>query len=424
MANRNYTHNHRVLKPNESECQDKNGNYYYRYREQNKEWSKPLDVRRSSLDELRKEVDKQKKDIVNGIDLSLKNITFEEAYNLFYLKGRDKKVKRSTFVAGESYYKFIRPYIGEKKVRNLKPYSLESIAHEISETGGKEYSKGYIKNAFSIIHNVLQKCVENDVITKNPADNISETIRSLFDKPEKEKIALTESQIEKLKEFISQDAVYSRYEFYIRMSLYYGFRVGEALGLSFGDYEDGKITVHNTFCYKKNKGGKEEKYISSETKNGTIRELPVTPEIHELIAAEKERQIKNGLYGKTVLPVYDAKNRKVEEKSCFMFLTNDGDIPTEQSINQMLGRMMAKYNNWERENAFREGRQPILIDEKFSSHCFRHTSITRKAYGEWDIKDNAKFHGDKEATISQYYIHADKELDFESMKKLLEKTSA
>ncbi len=423
MANRNYTHDHKVLRPNESECQE-NGKYYYRYREQNKEWSRPLDIRRSSLEELRKEVANQKKEIEKGIDLSLRDITFEEAYNLFYLKGRDKKVKRSTFVAGEFHYKFIRPYIGEKKVRNLKPYNLESIVHEIFETKDKEYSKGYIERIFSIIRNVLQKCVDNDVITKNPAGNISGTIRSLFDKPAKEKIALTESQIEKLKEFISQDAVYSRYEFYIRMSLYYGFRVGEALGLSFGDYEDGKITVHNTFCYKKAKDGKEEKYLSSETKNGKIRELPVTPEIHELIAAEKERQIKNGLYGKTVLPVYDAKNRKTGEKSCFMFLTNDGDVPSEQSINQMLRRMMAKYNKWERENAFREGRQPILIDEGFTSHCFRHTSITRKAYGGWDIKDNAKFHGDEEVTISQYYIHADKELDFENMKKMLEKTSA
>lgn len=423
MANRNYTHDHKVLRPNESECQE-NGKYYYRYREQRKEWLKQLDIRRSTLEELRKEVDRRKKEIENGIDVSFNNITFEQAYHLFYLKGREKKVKRSTYISCETYYNFIKPYIGDKKVKDIKPYVLEKILNEISEIEGKEYSAGYIKKVFGIVQKVFQQCVRNDVIKNNPAVNLTESIRTIFDKPEKKKIALTENQIEKLKEFIEKDRVYSRYYFYVHMSLYFGFRIGEALSLSFGDYEDGRITIHNTFCYKKGKNGSEEKYISSETKNGVIRTLPVIPEICKLIEAEKARQISKGIYGKTALPVYNVKNKKIGEKSCFMFLTEDGDVPSVQAINDMIKRMMRKYNEWERKNAFKDGRQPIVIDESFSSHCFRHTSITRKAYDGWSITDNARFHGDKEDTVSKYYVHADEEKDFENMRKMLERTSA
>ena len=102
----------------------------------------------------------------------------------------------------------------------------------------------------------------------------------------------------------------------------------------------------------------------------------------------------------------------------FVFHTSKGMPYSIASINQIIARIVKRYNQQETETAGKENRDPELLPV-FSPHILRHTFCTRFCENETNVKVIQEIMGHRDiSTTMDIYSHVTKEKSTEIMNDL------
>lgn len=184
----------------------------------------------------------------------------------------------------------IKPNLGAIRLQELRPEDIQRMVRHFtagdkkagSQRSQKPLSPKTIKNIIGVLSSSLQEAVNNQIISRNPAQFVKlPAVR------QKEIEALT---IEQIAAFV-ETAHNSPYYAPLACCLFLGLREGEALGLAWShiDFVKRKITICQQLQREKVKGGK--LYLMDSTKSGKSRVLDAPDFVMDLLKEEQRHQL-------------------------------------------------------------------------------------------------------------------------------------
>ena len=236
----------RVLKQYESVRKD--GRYCYRYPIGN---GKRRSIYADTLEELRKREKAVQKDIIDGINLD-NDLTINEVYDRWVSVKRG--LRGSTFHNYKYMYDmFVSKDFGRRKISTVKRSDVRAFYNNLNENKGLALTT--IDNIHTVLHQVFDLAVEDELIRANPADKAllelkRSSKRGLRCKAEKPR-SLTIPEMRLFEEFINSDPRHELWQPIFTIMLWTGMRVGEVTGLIWDDldFEKNLIHVQRTLVY-------------------------------------------------------------------------------------------------------------------------------------------------------------------------------
>ena len=385
------------------EQQRKDGIYLYRYTDIN---GKRQTVYAGDLPELREKEKQIKKDLDDNIltDNAVKNMTLNSLFekNMGY-----KSLTKATRFNHQRLWKnHVADDIGNIKVIQLKTSHIKGFYKKKSEQG---YSRSTIELLHTLLLPTLEMAVEDDIIRKNPANNIK---LSEYGREEKKKEILTIEQQESFFRFLENSNTYNVYVPMFTILLELGLRCGELIGLTWKDvsFTENTLSINHQLIYK-NYGDGCKFHISSPKTQAGVRVIPLTEKV---IKAFSEQKKLNFMLGRCC-------DKEIEGYSDFIFIAKTGSPYMPSAINNVIYNIIKAYNKEEMLLAKKENREPLLLP-KVSVHCFRHTACTNKARQGMNIKvlQYIMGHSDSSMTLD-VYNHLNNENDVREEIQKLEK---
>jgi integrase len=205
------------------------------------------------------------------MDLWYKEYTFDKKYST--LKGYKAQIN-----------KHIRPGIGKYNLSQLNPMILQRFFNHLSEPNekGKVLSPKSIKNVYIILSGILEQAVENEMISKNPCKKVK--LPKVYSK---QITPLTDKQVKDFLEIISTDEIYGTI---LRVIVFTGLRLGEAMGLTWDcvDFEKGALNINKQLQRRPQKDGGS---TLTSVKSGKPRILKPAPFVMQLLKIRYTEQI-------------------------------------------------------------------------------------------------------------------------------------
>ena len=175
--------------------------------------------------------------------------------------------------------KHITPYIGNMKLQAVRGVHIQDIYNKMTDEGlnGKT-----VKNTSVLLHKAFGMALKQGYMTTNPVD-ATELPRVV----KKEIVPLSDEEIPLFLTAIND----SEYKNAFALSLFTGMRLGEVLGLSWGqvDFKKKEIIVNQQL--QKGKTGACEYYIAPYTKNSKPRTIKPPPIAFDYLKDEQAKQI-------------------------------------------------------------------------------------------------------------------------------------
>lgn len=239
-------------------------------------------------------------DTRNGIYLEPNKYTLSDWIDEWYKTYVINRVKPTTQA---NYYNvtntYIKPYLGQIKLRELKSAHVQKLYNEFSVIGRTQGDKsnglkvGTIRAIHKVLRNVLQAAYLNDLIPKNPVSDKRVTLPK--ENSEKKVNVLTPKEQQKIESL----CVGTRFGTAIILDLYTGLRRGELLALTWDDidFKNRILTVNKQLNRLENFNSKSELrtslVISNYTKSSVERKISLSPEIIKILKKYRENEIKN-----------------------------------------------------------------------------------------------------------------------------------
>ncbi len=259
---------------------------------------------------------------------------------------------------------YIKPYLGNIKLKNLKQSDIVVMLNELDKKGitrRKDYT-------FITIKQILQKAIENDYIYKNVADGIK-----IKKHKSPEKKALPNKVILKIKKLAETDFD----AFMILFILCTGIRRGEVVPIQCNDIDlDNRLIIIDKAVYFCNN-----QPIIKATKTGHSRTVPILDLIYDNLKKFKE----------------------THKPTDYLFTNSRGEMMSETSMKRKLQHVLKLLN---------EDIKSTDNDEEiiFTYHQLRHTFACLLHKAKIDIKEAQSWTGHRTAQVLlDIYTHLDAE---------------
>lgn len=162
----------RALKDGES--QRKDGLYQYRWSVRGKRYV----TYASTLTKLRQKESEIIRDRMDNIDTYKSDMTLDELYN--YWKKTKTYNKEMTFQTYCFVYDHrIAPILGNIRINDIKRSTVKMFYLNMID----KYSVNTVNNVQSVLHQILQLAVDDDMIRKNPSDKLFAEIKRHMKQP-------------------------------------------------------------------------------------------------------------------------------------------------------------------------------------------------------------------------------------------------
>ncbi len=391
MANKNQKRKDKdriVLKTGEG--MRPNGTYEYRWTDKD---GKRRRVYAKTLEELRDKEKEIAKDQMDGIRPGARYLTVSELFDLW--KQVKRGLKDNTF---QNYLymfnTFVRPEFGKKRVSSLKKSDVKRFYNYLADERGLQAST--IDGVHTVLHQVLQMAVDDDLLRSNPSDNVLKELKqSHVFKTEKRK-ALTRPQQELLLDFLRRNNTYRHWYPIIAVMVGTGLRVGEVTGLRWCDIdlERGIIDVNHTlvyYCHRTEVEKNQCKFgINTPKTEGSNRKVPMMDFVKAAFLEERANQEALGI----------SCRASVDGYTDFIFVNRFGDVQQQGTLNKAIRRIIRDCND---EVLLREEENPVLLPH-FSCHTLRHTFATRMCEAGVNLKviQDTLGHADISTTMNIY----------------------
>ena len=385
------------------ECERKDGRYSFSY---------TVDKVRKviyakTLVELRIKEKKIKRDIEDGLDPGrADSMTLNQLFDKFI--GQKYDIKNSTRVNYTYMYdRFVRNSLGRRVIGKIKYSDVKKFYQHLLENNAMKANT--LETIHTVIHSAFAVAVRDDILRKNPADQVMGEIKKSHHWKKEKVHALEFSKQRAFVNYLKSHREYYGWVTIIIVLLGTGLRIGECLALRWDDLDFDKklIRVKHTYTYKPNGKGHSEKHIESTKSDAGIRVIPMLDEVFEAFLQEYELQKCMGFCSEVI-----------DGYTNFVFVKADGKIYSETAVNRAIHRIIDAYNREETENAEMENREPMLIPH-FSAHVLRHTFCTRVCENESNIKVIQELMGHSDvSTTMNIYAEATEEKKQEVIAKL------
>ena len=243
------------------------------------------------------------------MDLWYKEYTFDKKYST--LKGYKAQIN-----------KHIRPGIGKYNLSQLNPMILQRFFNHLSEPNekGKVLSPKSIKNVYIILSGILEQAVENEMISKNPCKKVK--LPKVYNK---QITPLTDKQVKDFLEIISTDEIYGTI---LRVIVFTGLRLGEAMGLTWDcvDFEKGALNINKQLQRRPQKDGGS---TLTSVKSGKPRILRPAPFVMDLLKVRYTEQL---MQKSRAGDAWIGWNNEEEHKKSLVFTNLDGGYITPKRV--------------------------------------------------------------------------------------------
>lgn len=315
-----------------------------------------------------------------------KKLTVNDAFELMMeTKEGLRESTRCLYIS--LYNNHLRDTVGYKTLDSVKFSQLKKLY--LSMLNEEKLKPASVIRIHVVVYQVFDLAVKDDIIRKNPAAGVPESIRQLTN-IENKRHALTEEQQEVFISYVYSTGKFRRWGPLFTVMLGTGMRVGEALGLRWCDcdFDAMKISVNHTIRYGQSEAGGYGYRIERPKTSAGVREIPMFLDVYNAL-----------LEMKRVKSRHTEKAFEVDGYTDFIFLNNNGKVFTNTTVFQVLRNISDEYNKEETLIAKNENRDPFLLP-RFSSHILRHTFCTRMCENEPNIKVIQEVMGHKRITTT------------------------
>lgn len=287
--------------------------------------------------------------------LSNNNMTVDEWYNYWIENYKEGIVKDNTTNNYKDRYKYIiKNAIGDIKLTDVKQIHCQKILNQMFDSG--KYSYGTMELTAITMHAIFKCAVENNYISKNPANNLKIKKRDI-DLIERRVLTREEQKI--FKEYAKNTLYYNAY----CLVLETGLRAGEVGGLKWDDidFDNHYLYVNRTLLQDKQKGGF---FFGTPKSRLSKRKIPLTDEAIKVLNDQK--QVQNRLKFQN--------DKWVSRWDGLVFTTINGNPVGTSTFRTMMVRIVANIN---------KDRMINSVDGQYEEfeHCYmhslRHTFATR-----------------------------------------------
>ena len=379
----------RVLKQGES--QRANGKYDYR-------WTDKLGKRHSiyadTLEELREKEAQITRDTIEGIKSEKANITVNEVFAIWSdLKRGLKDNTKQNYIY--MYKTFVAPSFGKLRLCNVKRSDVKRFYNTLADEYNLQIAT--IDNIHTVLHQVLQMAVDDDILRKNPSDNVLKELKQSHNFETVKRKALTVEEQKLFMDFLSKSHKYNHWYPIFALMLCSGLRVGEATGLRWSDVDlkEKNINVNHTLVYYNHAENGCYFAINTPKTEAGKRDVPMLSIAKDALLQVRKNQMASGR----------RCNVSVDGYEDFVFVNRFGNVQHQGTLNKALRRIIRDCND---EILLKGEKDPILLP-RFSCHNLRHTFATRLCEADVNIKVIQDTLGHKDiATTMEIYAEATK----------------
>lgn len=377
-----------VLRP--GECQRADGRYVFAYTDRlgNRHF-----IYGKTLVDLRQKGRKIARDIDDGIDpKTADRVTVNRLFDKYLAqKFNLKNTTKAGYVY--TYDHFVRDtYFGNLLIAKVKYTDVKRFYNELLEDG---LAAATVDNVHCLLHPAFQMAVRDDILRKNPTNDVMAEIKKSKMWVNKKRIALTIPQQKAFMGFLGKSNKYHGWEPVITVLIGTGMRIGECLGLTWDDldFDNKTISVNHNLIYRPI--GEDKKCVltitTPKSEAGT-RIIPMFDEVYDAFLEEYQIQKCIGF-----------NHNVIDGYSGFVFTSGEGNVYLPEAVNEAIHRIADEYNVLEAELAEKEKREPILLP-RFSAHSLRHTFCTRLCEKENNVKliQSIMGHADIRTTMDIY----------------------
>lgn len=368
------------------------GRYAYSYTD-------PLGQRRtiyaSNLRDLRIKEDELTKNQLDGLDLyTAEKTTMNMLFDRYIKSKRNlRETTKTNYIYNYDHY--VRDGFGKKRICNIK-YSDVLFFYQ-SLIDERELSVHTVDSVHGLLHPAFEMAVRDNIIRKNPSENVMKEFKKRVGKNKGVRHALTIEQQRAFLSYIADSDVFSHWYSLFEFLLGTGCRIGEAIGIRWKDvdFDNRVISINHSVSYfAKREDGVSKcgyKVFLPKTDSG-IRQIPMLDEVYETLKMDYEYQKANGF-----------SRLEVDGMSGFVFTNRFGSLHNGQNVNRAIKRICEAYNSEAIEKAKKNHNEPLLLPD-FSAHHLRHTFATRLCENVTNLKVIQSIMGHKniETTMDIY----------------------
>jgi integrase len=223
---------------------------------------------------------------------------------------------------------YIRPILGSKRLSDLKSQHVLNLVNSLKERG---LSTNTIRRARSILHNMLETAVEEDLLSKNPVVRTS-FIKKLVDEISRVQKSYSTHEVSRALEILQG----FQYEGPFRLMVCLGMRIGEVIALRWDqvDFESNQLWVVKTEAHI---AKLQDDYswaverIEGSTKSNRKRMLHLTEDQAKFLSAHRKIQTRMRF-----------KNGQTWNPDASVFVTENGTPFAANNIRSGMKRALTK----------------------------------------------------------------------------------
>lgn len=354
------------------------------------------------LKELRRKLEKAKYESQQGINSLGGSIILLEWFEEFLQLYKVDKVKDTTvYRIRQTFSPCKKNRISMMKLQDIRAIHVQQLVNEMDENG---FSYGTIRTLKYLLSEMFKKAIGNGYIVINPCDAVVMPRKVTY-----EPRFLTEQEQEMFLEVAKE---YSHYDIFCA-ALSFGGRIGEVLGLKWGDidFQRKKMHIQRTLHYSRVNDDEPCHFFFTSPKTETSdREIPLLPETEAILKRVHKKQLRNRM-------LYASQWKEEAPFDDMVFTTQKGMPIRYGDVNRTIKSVIVKANLQEEELAKIEGREPFIL-KPFSPHCFRHTFVTRCKKNGVPYETIQPYVGHSEKEMTAYYNHEKQEIDVSTLNKI------
>lgn len=308
--------------------------------------------------------------------LSLCTTTLNQSFERYYQNRKGlKSSTRQNYIY--LYDRFIREDLGTKKISDIQYADIRKAYCRLLDE--KNVSLGTLKILHTGINTVFKSAVINHEIESNPAGQVMSDLHREYHTSPQKKRALTTEEQNVLLDFMETNIDYISWKPLFEFLLMTGCRIGEALALTWDDYDPSKkiLYIRRTLSYRKSEDGHYSIETGTPKTEAGNRIIPVCDRLALLLS---EFQTQGG-------------------QSAYIFHTKTGCRILPSAVNRILRVIVANYNS----SDYRYERN-LLELPNISSHIFRHTFCRKLCEADVNMKviQTIMGHSDIRITMNVY----------------------